>query len=197
MRPYLTILILFLPLALFGQKLFDSVQVEKVLLTYPTKAGENKVNKNIVRAIEVVDKHYRQIADTLYYYKSLKHTIFQTIPIETNDSVFINPLSLSEEIQLTNIIFNSNDLNSKVDSISKRLNHTERKKFFNYLSKHFDNFSQKSKKLNAQPIRLKYVKFPDDQFVHIGIDIYGSHFLWTVDRNKNWDVVKVENLWIY
>ena len=166
-------------------------------MTYPKQTREKKVNENIVRAIEVVDKYYRQIADTLYYYKSLKHTIFQTILIETNDSIYINPLSLSNKIHLTNIVFSNNGLNSKVDSISKGLNQTERKKLYKYLSEYFDNFSQKNKKLNAQPVRLKYVKFPDDQYVHIGIDIYGSHFLWTVDRNKNWDIVKVENLWVY
>lgn len=197
MRHYIAILILFLSTASFGQKKFDSTKVERTLLAYPTKASGEKINENIVKAIETVDKYYRQIADTLYYYKSLKHTIFQTILIETNDSVFINPLSLPGDVKLTNIIFSNNSLNPKVDSISKTLKQTERKNFYKYLSDHFDNFSQKNKKLRAQPVRLKYIKFPDDQFVHIGIDIYGSHFLWTVDRKKNWEVIKVESLWIY
>ena len=197
LKHYLTILILFLSPAVFGQRLFDSVQVEKALLTYTSQASENEVNENIVRAIETVDKYYRQIADTLYYYKSLKHTIFQNVLIETNDSIFINPLSLGNKIHLSNIVFNNNALNSKVDSISKGLEQAERKKLYKYLSVYFDNFSQINNKLNAQPVRLKYVKFPDNQYVHIGIDIYGSHFLWTVDRNKNWDIVKVENLWSY
>ncbi len=105
----------------------------KCILTYPKQANGNPGNENIVKALATIDKHYRQIADTLYHYKSLKHTIFQTILIETNDSVYINPLSLSDKLQLTNIIFSNTALNLKVDSIARNLKQSERKKLYIYL----------------------------------------------------------------
>ena len=55
----------------------------------------------------------------------------------------------------------------------------------------------KEKKLKAQPVRIKYVKFPDSILAQVGIDIYGAHFLWTIDRRYNWDVINVERLWVY
>jgi hypothetical protein len=189
--------ILFFSLTTLGQKKFAPSEVEKALLTLPRPLNKISVDENIVKAIETVDRHFRQIADTIYAYKSLTHTIFQTIAIETNDSIYLDPLSFGDKIHLTNIVFDNYSLNRKVDSCSNILNRAERRKLYNYLLLQFDNFSMESKKLTAQPVRLKYVKFPDDQFVHIGIDIYGAHFLWTVDRYRNWGIVKVEKLWVY
>ena len=163
----------------------------------PTQTIQIKPDENIIRAIEAVDIKYRLIADTLYYYKSLKHTILQTIIIETNDSVSINPLTYGERIQTKNIIFNNKDLNIKVDSIARSLKKSERNKLFNYLKENFDNFSIKEKKLNPQPVRIRYIKFADANLVYVGIDIYGKHFLWTIDKTQNWNVVKVEDLWVY
>lgn len=197
MKHYFTIVILLFFASASGQKLFDTTQIEKLLMTLPTPTSEAAPNENVIRALEAVDKKYRQIADTLFSYQSLRHTILQTILIETNDSIFINPLSFGNKIHLTNIVFNNSSLNKTVDSLSKKLNGTEKEKLFRYLEKQFDNFSLKDKKLNAQPVRIKYVNFPDDKIVNVGIDIYGAHFLWTIDRNKNWDVLKVERLWIY
>ena len=73
----------------------------------------------------------------------------------------------------------------------------ERLKLYSYLAKSFDNFSEKKKELSPQPVRIRYIKFPDERFVKVGIDIYGKHFLWTIDKQKNWDVIKVEDLWVY
>lgn len=194
---YLTIVTLLFFTSVKGQNLFDSSQVEKTLMTFPKQGGESKINENVIRAIEAVDKKYKKISDTLYYYKSLRYTIFQTIPIETNDGVFINPLLFGDKIHLANIIFYNKSLNAKVDSITKHLNRTERNKLFKYLKRQFDNFSIEEKKLNAQPVRIRYVKFPDEKIVHVGIDIYGAHFLWTIDRDQNWDIIKNERLWVY
>jgi hypothetical protein len=197
MRPFFTILTVVLFISASGQKLFDSLQVEMVLMTLPTQTISSKQDKDIIRAIEVVDKKYRLIADTLYYYRSLKHTILQTIFIETNDSVSINPLTFGDRLQTKSVIFNNIELNIKVDSIARSLKKSERKKLFNYLTKNFDNFSIKERKLNPQPVRIRYIKFVDTNLVHVGIDIYGKHFLWTIDKTQNWDVIKVEDLWVY
>jgi hypothetical protein len=197
MRPFFTILTVVHFISASGQKLFDSLQVEMVLMTLPTQTISSKQDKDIIRAIEVVDKKYRLIADTLYYYRSLKHTILQTIFIETNDSVSINPLTFGDRLQTKSVIFNNIELNIKVDSIARSLKKSERKKLFNYLTKNFDNFSIKERKLNPQPVRIRYIKFVDTNLVHVGIDIYGKHFLWTIDKTQNWDVIKVEDLWVY
>jgi len=197
MRHFILLTTLLFANVLQGQKLFDSSKVDNLLLTLPKQTDQISFDTNIIRAIEAVDKNYRIIADTLYSYKSLKHTIFQTVVIETDDSVFINPLSLGDRIKSHNIVFNNKYLNAKIDSISKQLTKNERLKLYSYLANSFDNFSQRKKEFSPQPVRLRYIKFPDERFVEVGIDIYGTHFLWTIDRQKNWDVIKVENLWVY
>lgn len=173
------------------------MQVEKLLMALPKASHKTAPNENVIRAIEVVDKKYRQITDTLYSYQSLRHTILQVVFIKINDSDYIDPLSFGNRIHLTNIVFNNVNLNAKINSILKELNKTEQEKLFMYLKNQFDNFSLKEKKLTAQPVRIKYVNFPDDKYVLVGIDIYGAHFLWTIDRSQNWDVIKVERLWDY
>jgi len=177
--------------------MFDSSHADRILTSLPKQTNKIKIDENIIKAIEAVDKKYRQIADTLYHYKSLKHTIFQTFLIETNDSVFINPLSLGDKIHLANIIFYSNSLNIKVGSIAKPLSKPERDKFFEYLNSQFDSFSLQSKKLQAQPVRILYIKFYESNIAQAGLDIYGAHFLWTIDKSQNWDIIKVERLWVY
>ena len=193
----LTILFLLFFDSANSQRVFDSLQLENVLTTLPTQINEKPVSDDIINAIETIDRKYRQISDTLFNYTSLKHTIFQTVFIETNDSLLINPLLWGARIRTTNIIFNNISLNKKIDTIAQQLDPDERIKLFNYLYKHFDNFSMEDKKLYPQSVRIKYIKFADDNKIHAGLDIYGSHFLWTIDRNKNWDVVSVEKLWVY
>ena len=197
MRPFFTILSLLFFISSSGQNLFDSSKADIILMTLPMHSIQSKADENIIKAIEAIDKKYRQITDTLYSYKSLKHTILQTVIIETNDSVNINPLTFSDRIQTKNIIFDNKELNVKVDSMARSLKKPERQKLFNYLNKGFDNFSIKERKLNPQPVRIRYIKFVDTNLVHVGIDIYGKHFLWTIDETQNWDIVKVEDLWVY
>lgn len=197
MRQYFILTILLVASSTYGQRLFDSSKVEKVLLSLPKHPNETIADTNIIRAIEAVDKNYRIIADTLYSYKSLRYTVFQTVLIETNDRVFINPLAFGERIKTHNIVFNNKYINIKLDSIAKRLNKGERRKLYLYIANNFDNFSEVNKEVNPQPVRLKYIKFPDNRMVHVGIDIYGKHFLWTIDRDVNWAIVKVYELWVY
>jgi len=182
---------------IFGQKRFDSLQVEKLLMILPKQSGKSIVDQNIIKAIETTDKHYRGIADSIFGYQSKEHTILQTVLIKINDSIDINPLELEYKISFTSIIFNNESLNTKVEKIAKSLNNSERSKLYNYLKVNFDYFDIKKKKLNAQPVRIIYIKFPDDKTVQIGIDIYGSHFLWTIDKTRNWDITKVDKLWVY
>lgn len=197
MRPFIFIISLLLYSPVNGQNKFDSIQVNNVLMTLPQQQNQRVLDEIYIKAIQAVDKNYRKIADTLYYYKSLKHTMFQTIYIETSDSININPLAIGDRLQTINILFDSKYLNSKVDSIAKKLKKTERNKFYKYLEENFDNFSSKGKMLKAQPVRIKYIKYDNSDFVNVGIDIYGRHFLWTIDKTKNWDVVKCESLWVY
>ena len=166
-------------------------------MTLPLPKNQNVSGDIFIKAIQAVDKNYRKIADTLYYYKSLKHTIFQTIFIETSDSIKINPLAFGDKLQTANIIFDNKHLNVKVDSIARKLKRSERNKFYKYLEENFDNFSTKEKKLNSQPVRIQYIKYDNSNFVNVGIDIYGRHFLWTIDKTKNWNIIKCESLWVY
>ena len=197
MRVFFSLLTTLFFISANGQKLFDSLQVERLLTTLPRQTNQSKSNEDIIKAIEVVDKNYRLIADTLYKYKSLKHTILETTIIETNDSIAINPLTFGDRLQTRSILFNYKELNIKVDSVARSLKKSERVKLFKYLQDNFDNFSIKEKKIKAQPVRIRYIKFSDTNLVHVGIDIYGKHFLWTIEKTKNWEIVKVEDLWVY
>ena len=204
MRRFFTILILGIFNSASGQNTFDSVQLEKALTTlpkgltaFPGEVSQAHLKNDIIKAIEAVDKKYRQVVDTLFPFNSLRHTILQTVLIETNDNFTIYPLSFGDTIKTSSIIFNNAELNSKVDSIAKSLNSSERVKLYEYLKTNFSYFSTEKKKLNAQPVRIKYVKFPNDTLAQVGFDIYGSHYLWTIDKTQKWDVVKVEELWVY
>lgn len=181
----------------YGQRQFDSIKTGRLLLSLPGYESPNHADTTILKAIETVDRNYRMIADTLYAYHSLKYTIFETVLIETDDSVFINPLLFGDRLKLTSILFNDNSLNFKVDSIAGLLAKSERRKLYRYLAANFDHFSEKKKKLTPQPVRFRYIKFPDNRIALVGIDIYGRHFLWTIDRDKDWNIVKVESLWVY
>ena len=197
MKLSILLIILLFANILHGQRIFDSIKVDKQLLTLPKQKAQIRFETDIVRAIQSVDKNYRIIADTLYYYKSLKYTIFETVFIETDDSVFINPLLLGDRLKTHNIVFNNKHLSIKIDGIARRLSKVERLKLYSYLEKSYDNFSMKNKDFGPQPVRIRSIKFPDERFVKVGIDIYGKHFLWTIDKEKNWDVIKVEDLWVY
>jgi hypothetical protein len=196
MRLFFTIIILAIFNLASGQKKFDSLQVENILTTLPGQSSD-KIDDNIIKAIQAVDRKYREISDTLFGYRSLPHTIMQTILIETSDSLTINPLIFGNKIKTVSIIFNNAELNVKVERIAKSLDGKEKNKLYEYLKNNFDHFSTKEKKLNAQPVRIRYVRFPDETFAQVGIDIYGTHYLWTIDRTKEWDVVKVKELWVY
>ena len=197
MRRLVFIISLLIYFSANGQAKFDSVQIDKDLMTLPIHHNQNVSDEIFIKAIQAVDKNYRTIVDTLYHFKSLKHTIFQTIYIETSDSIKINPLTFRDRLQTTNILFYNKYLNIKVDSIARKLKRIERNKFYKYLKENFDDFSAKGKKLHAQPVRIQYIKCDNSNFVNVGIDIYGRHFLWTIDRTRNWNVVKCEGLWVY
>jgi hypothetical protein len=197
MRTRLSILFLGLFLSASGQKQFDHLQVEKVLTALPRQVNQVHFNDNIIKSIEAVDRKYRVIADTLFSYKSRRHTIIQTVLIETNDSTTINPLTFGDKLETSNIIFYNQELNTKVTNIAKDLNKKERNELYEFLETNFDHFSTKEKKLKPQPVRIKYINFSNSISAKVGIDIYGTHFLWTIDRTSNWDVVKVERLWVY
>lgn len=204
MRRFFTILVLGILNSASGQNRFDSVQLEQALTTlpraliaFPGEGSQAILSDDIMKAIEAVDKKYRQIVDTLFPFKSLRHTILQTIIIKTNDSLTIHPLTFGDRIKTSSIIFNNAEINAKVDRIAKSLTSSEKDKLYKYLETNFSYFSTEEKKLNAQPVRIQYIKFPNDILAQVGIDIYGTHYLWTIDKRQKWDVVKVEELWVY
>ena len=96
MKYYYTIIAILFFNFTYAQTKFDSSKVEKILLSIPRQTSRIKPEANIIRVIEAVDKHYRIIVDTLFPFKSLNHTIFQSVDIEVNDSVYINPLDFGD-----------------------------------------------------------------------------------------------------
>lgn len=182
---------------LVAQRRFDSLRVKQLLTTLPGEWKVSKLDRDIIQAIHAVDRKYRKISDSLYYYKSRAHTIFQTLLIEVDSGMIINPLDYGNNLRLKNIIFASHSLDSTLTCIADALNSIEKEKLFDYLAANFDYFDYEDKKLTAKPVRIRTIKFPDKRYVHVGIDIYGRHSLWKIDREKSWDVVAVEGLWVY
>jgi len=251
MRSFITISFFLFSISANAQR-FDSLQIDKLLLSIPYQYDQDNQNENIIKAIQAVDKKYKEISDTLYTYKSLKHTLFQTIPIKTRyllstekaflkvisdtirypisvitlktfqndtmkflnyylqvdqtsyprnkfpiDSIEIYPSSLGNKLSTKDIFFENKLMNFQIDSIAKRLNNSERDKLFNYLNNNYDYFSLDDKKMKAKSVRIRYITFGENELIYVGIDIYGQHFLWTIDKSQNWDIIKVEDLWIY
>ncbi len=205
MKTLFSLIFLSLSEIAFGQRIFDSLMVKESLMKLPcpkhTRSLSNivfrTIEKDFIKALETVDKNFRVIADSLFNYKSLSHTILQTVLIETNGGLKIDPLKLGDKLHLANIIFENESMNVKVKSFANYLNQIEKEKLYKFLYQEFDNFWTKTYTLEAQAVRIIYVKFPDDRFIQIGIDIYGSHFLWKVDREKNWEIIEVKMLWVY
>src|SRR5690242_18266162 len=110
----ITILFQALWLCACAQNKLAPSQIDEVLLKLPEPTNHTNLNNDVLKAIEIVDKNYRQISDTLYYWKSFTHTIFQTIPIETNDSILISPLSFGNKLILNSIVFNNRSLNTRL-----------------------------------------------------------------------------------
>lgn len=197
MKAFIYILSFLFCISANGQIKFESIQVDTLLITSTNQNTLNSSDEFYIKAIKAVDKKFRTIVDTLFSYESKQHTILQTIYIKINDSLEINPLSFRERLQTTNILFYSRALDVKVENFAKKLKRKERIKMYQHLSENYDNFSLERKKFKPQPVRIQYIKDDKHSFINVGIDIYGSHFLWTIDTTKNWDVVKCEKLWIY
>ena len=143
MKYTITLLFQFLLLYAYAQNNFTPSRVDKALLKIPEPLKQDKTNNDIIKAIEIVDKNYRKISDTLYYWKSLPHTIFQNILIETNDSLFINPLSFGSKLNLNSILFNSKRLHTTVKKLAKGLRKSQRNKLYEYLKESYDYFKKK------------------------------------------------------
>ena len=196
MKIHTTIALLFISLCSLSQTRFDSAFVERKLVT-PEEPLKQEVSPDIIRAIKAVDRHYRTIVDTLYPFKSKKYTILEPVYIETDVGAQVDPLSFADKIVLSSLLFESAALNRRLRSITRKLSAGQRQSLFAYLGRSFDNFSPEDTTLKAQPVRIRYIKFPDAQFIHIGLDIYGAHFRWVADRKRKWDVVAVSELWVY
>lgn len=197
MKYFFIILTLLLTTTLVAQQRFDPLHVKRLLMELPVEWEEVNPDKDIIQAIQAVDRKYREISDTLYTYKSRTYTIFQAILIDGDSGTIINPLNFGNKLKLKNIIFENHLLRDNLDSVAHKLNSAEKEKLYTYLETHFDSFDEHEKRLKAQPVRIRTINFPDKRYVHVGIDIYGRHLLWVIDRAKNWDVISVKTLWVY
>ena len=101
-----------------------------------------------------------------------------------------------ENIKTDHIHFNTTLVNKKIIQVAKKLNLIEQNEFFKYIKRNFTYFSEEDKIVTSTSIRVKYITLGEEN-VYVGIDIYGVHFLWTISKKQNWDVINIERLWVY
>jgi hypothetical protein len=107
------------------------------------------------------------------------------------------PLEIQHELKCNHILFDSKQLNLKIDSITKTLSLKERSVFYNYMSENFDYFSKDTKKLQSQPIRIVTITFSSENIYYAGVDIYDTHYLLSFDSNESWELTSTKILWTY
>ena len=67
MRPFVFIISILIHFSANGQAKFDSVQIDRVLMSLPLQQNQSVADEVFIKAIQAIDKNYRTIADTLYH----------------------------------------------------------------------------------------------------------------------------------
>lgn len=112
------------------------------------------------------------------------------------DSIQINLQESMEKINTKSIFFGAETVNENIKVFAKKLNDSKKSDLYDYLERNYTDFQKEEKELHDTTIRIQYITLGKDS-IYVGIDIYGSHYIWTIDKKKNWDVVKVVQLWKY
>lgn len=126
-----------------------------------------------------------------YWSNSILLKKFDTLIIK------LDPLIISRNINLKNVIFYSNQLNLTADSIARKISKKQKQNLYKYLKDNFDYFDTKVKKFDTKAICITSIIFSDSNLVYMAADIYGQHFLLTFNSYDNWSFVNKKPLWIY
>ncbi len=254
MRSYISLFLIVCCQLVFGQTRFSPSITDSVLFSTMNRYTNVATDPEVTDIVKAVDRKYRFIADTIYRFKSLRYTIFQSVyisfrklvsaseatrmiltdtsryksqifdlsrfnhdttrflnfhldghdlPQPYSDSLFpvetelLNPLQMGLALQTTSIIFNNPYLQKLKDSLGRRLNRKERAVLNDYLFTRYDYFDPRHHRFQAKAVRILYIITGPGTLRYVGIDIYGRHFLWTLDQNMNYQVIKAEGLWVY
>ncbi len=115
-------------------------------------------------------------------------------PVETE---LVDPLRIGPVLQTKSILFNNPFLQKLKDSLARRLPKKERVLLNDYLNREYDYCDPRHHRFQAKAVGISYIITGPGTLRYAGIDIYGRHFLWTLDQDKNYEVIKVEGLWVY
>lgn len=115
-------------------------------------------------------------------------------PVET---ALVDPLRIGPVLQTKSILFFNPFLQKLKDSLARRLPKKERVLLNDYLNSQYDYCDPRHHRFQAKAVGISYIITGPGTLRYAGIDIYGRHFLWTLDQDKNYEVIKVEGLWVY
>lgn len=137
--------------------------------------------------------------DTLKYLKKVKE--YYRGPFEVNGHKYSLPkyeLNLAEytsKMNLSNLLVYDNEINFGLKLLLKN-NRKTKKEYIKYLSENIDFFNSKKKIVEPKSIGIEYIIIGCESKIYAGIDIYGSHYLLSIDK-QNKSIEKNERLWIY
>lgn len=254
MRVFLSILFSVYCCQAAAQSRFSPSVTDSVLFSTMNRFTTVQADPEVIRILEVVDRKIRFISDTIYRYKSMKHTIFQPqfislrklvpakdatnmiltdtnryksrindlarfdydtlrflqyhlgghdLPEPYSDKLFpvetalVDPLRIGPVLQTKSILFFNPFLQKLKDSLARRLPKKERVLLNDYLNSQYDYCDPRHHRFQAKAVGISYIITGPGTLRYAGIDIYGRHFLWTLDQDKNYEVIKVEGLWVY
>lgn len=179
------------------RQLIDKDKILKIILSDSLRfkkdiAAWNKSNHDTTKFLSDLLIQNDQFEFSEFYdYKSKLLEVFKEL-VTT-----ISPLTIPQSVNLTNIIFYTDKLNSTVDLIARKLNQKTRPVFYKYLKDNYDEFHDDDKRLDSKAIYISSITFSIDNLVYVGVDIYGRHHLLTFDSSDNWRFINRKALWIY
>jgi hypothetical protein len=162
------------------------------------EAYSSLISKNQAGAVPDLVKDFS--GDTAAFINKFNDNSFPDIFPKGLYPIVIKTISINSDPNgkpFSHIAFDVVVLNKLLKRLSAKLTLKQRAQLDNYLDLNWDHYSRKEKKLMAQPVRFQYILFDRSQQVHAGIDVYGAHYLWTIDMSGDWKIVAVKELWIY
>lgn len=179
--------------------------VQTVYISYqtlvPVKVATTMILKDTNRYKSRINSLALFNNDTLRFLRY--HLGGHDIPQPYSDSLFpvetalVDPLRIGPALQTKSILFNNPFLQKLKDSLARRLPKKERVLLNDYLNSQYDYCDPRHHRFQAKAVRIRYIITGPGQLRYAGIDIYGRHFLWTLDQSRNYEVINVEGLWVY
>lgn len=105
--------------------------------------------------------------------------------------------TLSGTVYLKNMLVMSKGINNCIRNVASRLHGHKKQAFYKYVAENYDYFSPEKKEIKSQSIRVRYITLTEGDLIYVGVDIYGTHFLISYNKRRNWALTEIKKLWTY